>query len=174
LIAWLDSCYNLAMQLDKWDERFLKLAREISTWSKDPSTKVGAVLVSPNKKRIFLGYNGFPEKMEDKPEWYEERAEKYSRIIHAEMNAQLNAEGTSLVGYTQYTWPFCSCDRCFVKMVQAGIARAVSPAMTPEIAARWEETCKRTRQYADEMKIVFDEVDFPTTYAAMDLASKGE
>lgn len=149
--------------IDKWDYRFLRLAREVASWSKDPSTQVGAVLVSPDKRKIFHGYNGFPSRMEDKPEWYEDRNEKYSRIIHAEKNAILNSEGCSLKGFTQYTWPFCSCDRCCVESAQAGIVRFVSPIMSSEIAVRWAAICAKTKQYCDEMNLVFDELDFPTT-----------
>jgi dCMP deaminase len=149
--------------LNKWDERFLRMAREVATWSKDPSTKVGCVLVSPNKKRLALGYNGFPERMEDKNEWLENREEKYSRVIHAEINAELNA-GCDITGWTQYTWPFCSCDRCFVHMTQAGITRFVAPIMSPEIAARWEPVCQKTRRYAREMNLTFDELPFPTVF----------
>ncbi len=44
----------------KWDKRFLKLAREISTWSKDPSSKIGAVIVNDERRILATGYNGFP------------------------------------------------------------------------------------------------------------------
>jgi dCMP deaminase len=153
----------MIIQPDKWDGRFLRLAREVSAWSKDPSTKVGAVLVSPDRSRIAVGYNGFARKMEDKPEWYADREEKYSRIIHAEKNAKANA-GCSVIGWTQYTWPFASCDRCLNEMAQEGITRFVSPMMTAEIASRWEPIIARSRQAAADMNLPFLEVDFPTTY----------
>ena len=151
------------MQDNKWDIRFLRLAREVASWSKDPSTKLGCVLVSSDKKDVRLGYNGFPSMMEDRPEWLNDRTEKYSRIIHAEKNAKSNAK-CSIVGWTQYTWPFASCDRCLVEMAQDGIVRFVSPKMTPELEVRWGDSVKKSRQYAKEMNLSFIEIDFPTTF----------
>lgn len=76
---------------NKWIERFLHLAELVSSWSKDPRTKVGAVIVAKDKSIVSLGYNGFPSSMEDKPEWYEDREFKHRYVIHAEHNALLNA-----------------------------------------------------------------------------------
>ena len=98
-----------------WDKRFLALAQYVSTWSKDPSTKTGAVIVS-GRRVVSLGYNGFPQGMPDLPVLYDDREEKYSRVVHCEINALLFAERT-VRGCTLYTWPFLSCDRCFVQMV---------------------------------------------------------
>ena len=53
--------------MDKWDNRYLRLAKEVSTWSKDPSTKVGAVAVL-NGSVLAQGYNGFPRYILDDPE----------------------------------------------------------------------------------------------------------
>lgn len=78
-------------QVSLWDERFLKLAKEVSTWSKDPSTQTGAVIVGIDKHVISVGFNGFPRGMPDGTEIYANREEKYSRIIHCEMNALLYA-----------------------------------------------------------------------------------
>lgn len=151
-------------KIDKWDYRFLRLAREVATYSKDPSTKVGCVLTSPDRKKIVLGYNGFPEKMEDKPEWLNNREEKYSRIIHGEINAKNNA-ACSIAGWTQYTWPFCSCDRCMVQMAGAGIVRFVAPKIAPSAEVRWGPVLEKSRRYAADMNLQFDELDFPTEFA---------
>jgi dCMP deaminase len=135
--------------IDKWDLRFLDLAKLVSTWSKDPSTQTGAVIVSPDKRVVSVGFNGFPQKMIDLPENYSNREEKYSRIVHCEMNALLFAkENTS--GYTLYTYPFISCDRCFVHMVQAGIVRFVAPFPTADQNSRWGTALDRVRNYAKE------------------------
>lgn len=142
----------------EWDQRFLKRAKDVSEWSKDPSTQVGAVIVSPDRKKIYTGYNGFPGKMEDRPEWYSDRTEKYERVIHGEMNALILA-GANVEGYTLYTWPFMSCHRCFVHMAQAGIVRFVSPKLTEEAAMRWGTALDRTRQYAREMQLSVEEID---------------
>jgi dCMP deaminase len=66
------------------------LAKYISEWSKDPSTKVGAVIVDDEKKIVGLGFNGFPIKTSDNEELYYDRDYKLSKIVHAEINAILN------------------------------------------------------------------------------------
>lgn len=150
--------------LSKWDVRFLERAMDAARDSKDPSTKVGAALVSPDRTQVKFGYNGFPRAMEDNAEWLSNRDEKYSRVIHAEMNA-LILGGTNVKGFTCYTWPMCSCERCFVHLVQAGVSRFVAPKANAQNAARWEPMFKKTRQYAQEMRIEFIEVaDFPNTF----------
>jgi dCMP deaminase len=76
--------------MNKWDERFVRIAQEVASWSKDPGTKVGAVLV--NDKRILAtGYNGFPSGISDSLERYMEREVKLAYTVHAEVNALLNA-----------------------------------------------------------------------------------
>lgn len=145
----------------EWDLIFLEETMRLSFRSKDPSTKVGALIVSPDRRKKFSGYNGFPSKMEDQPEWYEDRNEKYERIIHGEMNALILA-GADVQGYTLYTWPFMSCHRCFVHMAQAGITRFVSPVATGDAAKRWATAFDKTRQYAREMSLVVEEIDCST------------
>lgn len=143
--------------LNKWDSRFIALAEHVSTWSKDPSTKVGAVIVDPRKRIVSVGFNGFPQQMPDHDLFYENRDEKYSRIIHGEMNAYAFAE-RSVEGCTLYTWPFMPCDRCFVFMGQVGITRFVAPAATTEQEARWGKSFTKVRQYAKEMGVELIEV----------------
>lgn len=140
----------------KWDRRFLKLAQEVSTWSKDPSTQVGAVIVSSDKSVISLGYNGFPRKMEDKLELLNNREEKYSRIIHAEVNALISAK-RDLTGCTLYTWPFMCCDRCAVQMLQAGITEFVFTKATEEQSKRWQPAFDRVLNYFEECHVQYRE-----------------
>ena len=70
---------------DKWDIRFLDLAQNISTWSKDPSRKIGCVAVGTNREILAQGYNGFPRGIADLPQRYEDRETKYQYVVHAEM-----------------------------------------------------------------------------------------
>jgi len=133
----------------KWDLRFLELAKLISTWSKDPSTKTGAVIVSSDRRVVSVGFNGFPQNMVDLPENYSNREEKYSRIVHCEMNALLFAK-ESTIGCTLYTWPLMSCDRCFVHMAQAGINRFVAPIPSADLVTRWGTAMNRVRKYIKE------------------------
>lgn len=141
----------------EWDNRFLELAKHISTWSKDPSTQTGAVIVRPNGTIASTGFNGFPQLMADKKEWLDNREEKYSRIIHCEMNALLFCR-EPVNGYTLYTYPFSSCERCFIHMVQAGIIRFVFPPV-PKDKDRWEASFQKVRQYAFETGVMLHQLD---------------
>src|SRR4051812_43949974 len=99
---------------EKWDRRFLQMARLVASWSKDPSTKCGAVIVRPDKTVASVGFNGFPKGTNDDDELYADRETKYSRVVHAEQNALIFAR-EPLDGYTMYTWPQGfgpTCDRC--------------------------------------------------------------
>lgn len=144
------------MNIEKWDLRYLKLAREVSTWSKDPSTKTGAVIV--NGSREFLGYNGFPKNTLDDPWIYEDRELKLSKVIHCEMNAAIKA-GPLAVGSTLYTWPFMSCDRCAAHMVQFGIKRAVAPKPPQDIIDRWGKSISLSKKYFEEAGVVLVEYE---------------
>lgn len=141
----------------KWDERFLLLAKQISTWSKDPSTKCGAVIVRPNKTIASVGYNGFARGMADTPALLHDREQKYARVVHCEMNAVLSA-GESVEGCTLYTWPFLTCDRCAVHMIQSGIKRVVAPEAGPLALERWGEAFKRSRSFYAEAGVRCEEV----------------
>ena len=120
-----------------WDNRFLQMAELVASWSKDPSTNVGAVITRPDNTIVSLGFNGFPRGVEDDPELLNDRKEKYARVIHAEMNAVLNAGGNSLKDCTLYTWPLPPCSNCAAMIIQAGIRRIVAPRPSND---RWEES----------------------------------
>ena len=76
---------------DKWDERFLELASHISLWSKDPSTKVGCVVVGDDREIRSTGFNGFPRGIKDDETRLSDRSQKYPLICHAEENAIMHA-----------------------------------------------------------------------------------
>ena len=77
----------------KWDLRFLKLAEHISNWSKDPSTKVGCIIVGEDREIRSTGFNGFPRGIEDSEERLNDRTQKYPLICHAEENAIMFTSG---------------------------------------------------------------------------------
>lgn len=138
---------------EKWDRRFLKMAELVAGWSKDPSTRVGAVIVRPDMTVASLGYNGFPRGLEDRPEHLEDREKKYARVVHAEMNAILNAH-ERVDGCTLYVWPpgyGPTCDRCAAHVIQAGIIRVVGiQASGEEFSERWRAACEEAgRMYRD-------------------------
>ncbi|HIG89103.1 dCMP deaminase family protein [Candidatus Thioglobus sp.] len=113
--------------LDKWDERYLSLAKEVATWSKDPSTQVGAVTVGSKKEVLSQGFNGFPRGIHDTDERYNHRETKYKFVVHAEMNAIYNAtySGTSLDGATLYVHGLPICSECAKGIIQVGIKKVV-------------------------------------------------
>ena len=115
----------------KWDQRFLQLAGHVSEWSKDPSTRCGAVIVRPDKTIASLGFNGFPRHIADDHKLHE-RPLKYQRIIHAEMNALLFLR-EQVIGYTMYVWPMTPCNRCAAHIIQAGITRIVTLPLKKEL-----------------------------------------
>mgnify|MGYP005712689571 FL=1 len=113
----------------KWDIRFLKLATHISEWSKDPSTKVGCVVVGPDREIRSTGFNGFPRGIQDSDDRLTNRDLKYPLICHAEENAIMHAAriGLALKGCTAYvTWPPCT--RCARSLIQAGVSEIVIPS----------------------------------------------
>ena len=110
--------------MDKWDKNFLELAKTVSTFSKDPSTQVGAVIVDDDNRVISIGYNGFPKGVKDDHR-LDNRELKYEMIVHAEANALLFANA-SVEGSTIYTWPFQPCSRCASLIIQSGIRRVVT------------------------------------------------
>ncbi len=114
------------MSTAKWDNRFLALAEHVASWSKDPSTKVGAV-IARHKTELAMGYNGFPTRIVDTDEWLNDRPTKYRYVIHAEMNAILKAgkEGRNIEGATLYLWPLPPCAECAKMILAAGITRVI-------------------------------------------------
>ncbi len=114
--------------LDKWDNRYLSLAKEVATWSKDPSTQVGAVTVGAKKEVLSQGFNGFPRGIKDTDERYNHRETKYKFVVHAEMNAIYNAtySGTSLDGATLYIYGLPICSECAKGIIQVGIKKVVN------------------------------------------------
>lgn len=121
--------------VDKWDLRFLKAAEEIATYSKDPSTQVGCIITDPEvQRKTGEGFNGFPRWMSDDPALYADRETKYSRALHAELNAVLFAKKTE--GCTAYvTHPPCT--SCALVLIQSGIRRVVAKQPGGAFISRW-------------------------------------
>ena len=132
-----------------WNRRFLSLAEHIATWSKDPSTKVGAVIVDDERRIISTGYNGFPRDVEDTDHRLQNRDVKYEMIVHGEINAIVFAN-QNLQGTTLYTWPFMPCSRCAGIVIQSGIRTVVAPYNDNP---RWQASFELTEQMFREAGI---------------------
>lgn len=111
-----------------WDFRFLQLAETVASWSKDPSRKVGSVIVDSKRRVLSLGYNGLPRGVEDQIARYEDRETKLQFICHAERNALDNSPG-SVEGATLYATLF-PCNECVKSIIQRGIIKVVT--FTPD------------------------------------------
>ena len=109
-----------------WDEYFMGVAKLAARRSKDPSTQVGACIVSPENIIISTGYNGMPMGCSDDDfPWGREGAEtKYPYVVHAELNAILNANGRDLRGSRVYVALF-PCNECAKAIIQSGIKEVV-------------------------------------------------
>ena len=108
---------------DTWVERYLQLAKHVSTWSKDPSRKIGAVAIGTKKQVLSTGYNGFPRGMADDEARYSDRETKYKYVVHAEMNVIYNASysGISLDGSSLFVYGLPVCSECAKGIIQVGI-----------------------------------------------------
>lgn len=154
-----------------WDQKFLRLALEIASWSKDKSTKVGAVIVGPDHEILSTGYNGMCRGANDNRPERHERPEKYIWMEHAERNAVFNAAriGVSLKGSTLYCnsteslYTFgMSCVDCTRAIIQSGIKRLVQPPMGKEFInlaeqmGGWRATCMTAMDMLAECGVQLD------------------
>ena len=109
-----------------WDEYFIGLAHLSAMRSKDPSTQVGAVIVSNEHRVVSIGYNGFPNGCSDDVFPWDREGEfgntKYPYVVHAEQNAILNARGKNLEGCSIYVNLF-PCHDCARNIIQSGIKK---------------------------------------------------
>jgi len=120
--------------MDKWTKRFMALAEEAASWSKDPDCQVGAVIVSPDKRLFTVGYNGFPTGIYDGYSMMD-KDKKLELTVHAEVNAIVNAR-RDLTGWSMYCTK-APCSDCAKAMIQAGIAMVYCPE--PKINSSWYE-----------------------------------
>ena len=152
----------------KWDDHFIELAVKVSQMSKDPSTRVGAVVVGLDREILSTGFNGFPRGIEDTTERLNNRDLKLSLIVHAEMNAILQAarNGVSTKGRKLYLaatddsgkiWGGPPCTRCTVEIIQSGISEIISRPYKGGFS-RWENSLEVSSALLREAGIVYREV----------------
>ena len=144
----------------KWDQRYLRLAYEVSQWSKDPSSKIGAVTVGSKGQVLSQGFNGFPRGLKDDFTRLHDRETKYKFVVHAEMNAIYNAtyNGTSLDGATLYVYGLPICSECAKGVIQVGIKRVVMP--NQNVDGKWLDSWMTSMNFFDEAGVDFEFIDF--------------
>jgi len=140
-----------------WHHRFLRLAEHVSHWSKDPSTKCGSIIADNYGTVISQGYNGFPRGVDDSEERYDDRDYKYDHIIHAEMNAVINAR-QAIDGHYVYVWPMLPCIRCASILAQAHVKCVVSQKLPLSLEGRWGESVAKTKALFKEVGIEVIEI----------------
>ena len=111
-----------------WDDYFMGVSLLAADRSKDPSTQVGACIVSDDNRILSTGYNGFPQGCsDDEFPWNRDESKgetKYNFVVHAELNAILNAGGKSLVGSRIFVSLF-PCHECAKAIIQSGVKEVV-------------------------------------------------
>jgi dCMP deaminase len=139
-----------------WGLRFKELALHVASWSKDKSTKVGAIIVDDDRNPLAIGYNGFPRKCRDDVEERYERPLKYKWTEHAERNAIYTAarNGVRIEGATMYLFWF-PCVDCARGIIQSGIREIYcdEPNFQDE---RWGEDFKISDQMFKEAGIIMN------------------
>lgn len=143
---------------DKWDRRFIALSQHLATWSKDPSTQVGCVVVGPDREIRSTGFNGFPRGIEDSMARLSDREQKYPLICHAEENAIMHAAriGVALKDCIAYvTWPPCT--RCARSLIQAGVREVCFPAKL-DIPDRWQDDFRLSLGMFEEAAVTVREI----------------
>ena len=152
---------------ERWDRHFISIALECSRMSKDPSTRVGAVIVGDREIRS-TGFNGLPRGIADTYERLNNRETKLGLVVHAEMNAILNGArfGVPLKGCALYIactddsgliWGGPPCQRCSVHVIQCGISRIVSLAKK-SVPSRWHEDLESAGEILREAGIKYVEL----------------
>lgn len=134
--------------MSHWGKYFMDIAAVVATKSKDPSTKVGAVIVRPDNTIASTGFNGFPREMHDTSKMYEDRDYKLAHVIHAEMNAILFAK-EDITGYTMYVTMY-PCSVCALHLAQSGIKRIVTYEPSDAQMERWKDSFEKSKRILEE------------------------
>ena len=137
--------------VDPWIEKYMDLAANFASWSKDPSTRIGAVAVGRDGQILSQGYNGFPRGIADTKERLYNRLEKYKFVVHAEMNCIYNATltGVSLRDSDLYVYGLPVCSECAKGVVQVGIKR-VFMCYPEKISEKWKDSFNVTSEIFKE------------------------
>lgn len=156
-----------------WDEYFFGMINQIKAKSKDPSTKVGCIIVAPDHSPVSMGFNGFPRGVRDKvsevPERYE-RPKKYLFTVHGERNAIYAAakKGAALNGCRLYI-EWYPCADCMQGIIQSGIVEVVVNSASTSfndsaLYERWKDHIEAGQEMAQEAGVVLRCVNVPASH----------
>jgi dCMP deaminase len=136
---------------EKWAGRVLGMAKKVASWSKDNSTKVGAVITTPDGSPVSWGFNGPPMGIDDDVPERQERPLKYKWVCHAERNAMDLASRADLTGCVMFV-TFSPCSECAKSIIQRKIAKVVvDEEFTAEkMPERWQEDMKVAVEMLEE------------------------
>lgn len=135
----------------------IEMAHHVAKLSKDPSTKVGAVLFDEKRRIVSAGYNGFARGVADTDDRLSDRDVKYRLVLHAEKNAILFATGPTHGCTMVVTHPCCA--QCAALIIQAGVAHVMWPQPAAEFEERWRQDLVLTREQFTEAGVSIFEVD---------------
>ena len=142
---------------DKWDIRFINLAKEISSWSKDPSRQIGAVIVNQNKHVVGMGYNGFPSGIADKEKRLKNKELKRAISLHAEESAILNAK-CDLDNCKIYVYGLPCCSHCASMIIQSGIKEVYYQLSEKGESEHWKQNTDLAKSLFKEAKVKVKEL----------------
>lgn len=133
----------------KWQDRLIQLAQLVASWSKDPSTQVGAVVFDAQRRIVGLGYNGFPRGVDDDPARYEDKLVKRKIVVHAESNAILNAnKSVRECGLLVTRYP---CTECAKLIIQSGITDVYAPSAS--VRGFWSDDARFSSSMLTEARV---------------------
>lgn len=155
----------------RWDAAFIQQALQWASMSKDPNTRVGAIIVGPDRETRSTGFNGFPRGIADTHERLYDCELKLKLIVHAERNALCNAAriGTPLKGCTLYLaatddrhaiWGGPPCTACTIELIQCGIAEIVSLVAKKTVPSKWLDDLEMAEALLKEAGIAYREIPF--------------
>lgn len=144
--------------MEEIHQQRLRIAREVAQQSRDPSTKVGAIIVdTTNNSIVSSGFNRFPFGHDETPELYNNRVYKYANIVHAEVNA-LNLLPYRPINFLLYT-SFHPCVDCVEFIARRGAAVVYCPRFDPIERPDWAERIESSRKRAEELGLQIKELD---------------
>ena len=146
-----------ALDTPRLQEWAMGMARHVAKLSKDPSTKVGAVIFDEKRRIVSCGFNGFARGVLDTDSRLNHRETKYKLVLHAEKNAILFATGSTHDCTLVVTHPCCA--QCAALIIQAGVRYVMWPRPTAEFEKRWRHDLLLTWEQFNEANVVVTEIE---------------